>query len=300
MRTLLKQLAERALVGMGAAAVGRALRRRDVLILAYHNVLPPGERPSGDTSLHLPHAEFTRQIEALARTHEIVPLSSILDESPAGPRPRAVMTFDDAYVGALRVAVPELVRRRIPATIFVAPGLLGTQTWWDALADEDVGAVPPAVRDRALTELAGEGEAILAWKPAAAQLPAVSSLRIGTEADLIAAAQPGITFGSHTWSHANLAALSPDALHRQLRASMDWLRERFSNFTPWLSYPYGLYSPSVERAAADVGYAGALRVDGGWHRSSPGRSAHALPRYNVPAGLSTDGFRLRLGGIGAR
>ena len=74
--------------------------------------------------------------------------------------------------------------------------------------------------------------------------------------------------------------------------------ERFAGVLPWLTYPYGLYSAATERAVERAGYAGAFRVDGGWMSSTSDRR-YALPRLNVPAGMSIDGFKMRLAGLGA-
>jgi peptidoglycan/xylan/chitin deacetylase (PgdA/CDA1 family) len=295
LKTLAKHATERAFVLVGIPLVNRALHRNDTIVLAYHNVVSDGESSVGDSSLHLPRSRFVAQIEALARTHEVMPLTDLLNER-YGQRSRAAITFDDAYVGALEHAIPELARRGIPATVFVAPGLLGTVTWWDVTAVH--GAVPPRVRDRALREFAGNGEAILASPEFSRGRDTLGrSMRIGTEGELRSAVQnAGIQLGSHTWAHPNLATLTSDAVERELTTSRDWLRTNFpSAFVPWLSYPYGLSSPAVQSSAARAGYAGALRVDGGWCTASSLAHTFDLPRLNVPAGLSLPGFRLRTG-----
>jgi len=65
---------------------------------------------------------------------------------------------------------------------------------------------------------------------------------------------------------------------------------------PWLSYPYGLASRTVEAAAAAAGYTGALALGGGWF--VPARvNCYAVPRVNVPSGLSLNGFVLRTSGL---
>jgi peptidoglycan/xylan/chitin deacetylase (PgdA/CDA1 family) len=125
--------------------------------------------------------------------------------------------------------------------------------------------------------------------------------RIANEAQLrAAAALRGVNLGSHTWSHSNLASLDAPQLERELRTSHEWLRERFASYVPWLSYPYGLFSSDVERVAREVGYAGSLMVAGGWVGDVEACPAHQIPRFNVPANLSLDGFLLRLSGLGAR
>jgi peptidoglycan/xylan/chitin deacetylase (PgdA/CDA1 family) len=101
---------------------------------------------------------------------------------------------------------------------------------------------------------------------------------------------------SHTWSHPNLAALEPAELTAELTRPLAWLRDGFPEPLAVLAYPYGRSSPQVEAAAAAAGYRAALRIDGGWLRSGRGRT-HALPRLNVPSGLSLQGFRLRTAGL---
>ena len=292
LRTRAKHIVERSLVLCGLPMLRRVRHRHDVLILSYHNIVP-SHQWQGDTSLHLPLQDFVEQIDALSRTHDVVPLASLFEAGVSARRPRVVITFDDAYSGALTLGIPQLLQRGMPATIFVAPGILGRRTWWDTLADPAVGAVPELMRHRALTEFAGEGEAVLSAMSDISR-QRTSSLRIATEQELRAALpHTGIAVGSHSWTHSNLTALESDAVNRELRSSMEWLSARFpASFVPWLSYPYGLASEIVERAAAATGFVGAVRVGGGWIGAAERMRRHELPRFNVPCGLSKEGFRL--------
>lgn len=296
MRSRLKQLAEHALIRSGVERFARKRKYNRVLVLAYHNVLPEGERQSGDMSLHLPLADFIRQLDVLEEVHDIVSLESALTFDGAGNRLRVAITFDDAYEGALTVGVPELIRRGLPATVFVAPGILGSTTWWDILADPATGAVPEATRSHALDALSGRRSAVLDWAGAESQTAGLQ--RIATRHELAsAAAYHRLTLASHTWSHPDLTAISADEIDVELADSLHWLRERFSNVLPWLSYPYGRSNRAVESAAGRSGYSAAFRVEGGWvgpeYRSRPA----FIPRFNVPAGMSIEGFRLRLAGL---
>ncbi|MFL5541702.1 MAG: polysaccharide deacetylase family protein, partial [Longimicrobiaceae bacterium] len=106
---------------------------------------------------------------------------------------------------------------------------------------------------------------------------------------------PGITLGSHAWSHPDLAALGAAELRMELAASLASLRARFPGAIPWISYPYGRVSPAVARAAREAGYRGGVRVEGGAVRA--GDDPLALPRVNVPAGVSPEGFTLRARGM---
>jgi peptidoglycan/xylan/chitin deacetylase (PgdA/CDA1 family) len=301
-RSLVKSAVERVLVAGGAAALGRRRYRGSAIVLAYHNIVPAGAPTAGDRSLHLPEARFAAQLEQLVRTHDVVPLATLFTAAP-GRRPRAAITFDDAYQGAVTAGVAQLARRGLPATVFVAPAFVGGAAfWWDGLAHSLTGEIAEPVRRHALQTLGGRDRDVRAWAAAeglAWQEPPQHQ-RVATEAQLAAAVRnPGTTLGSHSWSHANLAQLDAAELAEEMRRPMTWLRERFDQVIPWLAYPYGLADPAVEQAAAEAGYAGGLRITGGWIRNGRPAAPHAVPRYNVPAGLSHAGFILRMAGVGS-
>jgi peptidoglycan/xylan/chitin deacetylase (PgdA/CDA1 family) len=266
------------------------------LILAYHNVVPDEAPRAGDSPLHLPVAAFARQLDLLAASCDVVPLEQIF-QRPPGRRLTVAITFDDAYRGALTLGATELARRSLPATVFVPTGMLDDRTfWWDDLARPTVG-LDPELRQRALGELQGKDTEIRAAAHAAVStLP--TYMRTATVAELARTVTMfGFSLGAHTWSHPNLAALPPAELVPELERPLVWLREHFPAATiPWLAYPYGLASPSVHVAAASAGYAGGLRVEGGWFRRDE-VAAFAVPRLNIPSGVTLNGFAIRLAGL---
>jgi peptidoglycan/xylan/chitin deacetylase (PgdA/CDA1 family) len=300
MKAAVKPAIETILLGTGVARLRRATLRSRAVVLAYHNVVPAGEPVCGDRSLHLPQAAFARQLDALLRTHDVVPLDVVLAPPRRADRPRAVITFDDAYRGAVTAGVAELVRRGLPATIFVAPSFVGGGTfWWDRLAAGRPDGLDPGFRDHALHVLRGRSDAVdtsaraTGYRPQ----PLPSHAAVAAEDELrAAAAQPGIVLGSHSWSHSNLAALDAADLDDELERPLQWLRQRFERVSDWISYPYGMSTPEVEAAARRAGYRGGLWVEGGW--LAPGtRNEFSLPRLNIPSSLSTRGFALRVSGL---
>jgi peptidoglycan/xylan/chitin deacetylase (PgdA/CDA1 family) len=111
-----------------------------------------------------------------------------------------------------------------------------------------------------------------------------------------AVALPGITLGSHTWSHRNLARLCASDVVAEVQHSRAWLRAEFDGrVVDWLAYPYGLESAETRGLVAKASYVGALRTVGGWHRSTD-VSPFARPRFTVGARLSAAGLRSRLNG----
>jgi len=306
MRARVKALAESVLSGGPPAWLARRRVRGRALVLAYHGIVPDGAAVVGDRSLHLPQRAFAAQLDELARTCRVVPLEALLGDDGQPPAsaddlPRVAITFDDAYHGTLTAGCEELARRGLPATMFVTPAFLGGGTfWWDALEALD----RPGVRDEALWRHHGRTERVRVWAEAEGlgwrTVPAHATAVAESLLHEAAARTPGLTLASHTWSHPNLSALDPAELDEELRRPLAWLRERLPGVRPWISYPYGLASSAVESAAARAGYTAAFRVDGGWWPRDGGANRFALPRLNIPAGLSPRGFTLRLLGMQAR
>ena len=120
-----------------------------------------------------------------------------------------------------------------------------------------------------------------------------------SESELEAAHATGlITFGSHSWSHPNLAALNKAEIARELSQSMDWLKARYASTMTWISYPYGLSSEAVEGVVRSLGYEGGFLITGGFtSRTQLSAQPFAVPRLNVPAGVSLRGFELRTSGL---
>jgi hypothetical protein len=90
--------------------------------------------------------------------------------------------------------------------------------------------------------------------------------------------------------------LRGDELRAELTKPLEWLRARMANVLPWIAYPYGLFDQAVETATAAAGYAGGLAISGGWVAQAP-KDFLALPRVNIPRGISVRGFSLRSAGL---
>jgi peptidoglycan/xylan/chitin deacetylase (PgdA/CDA1 family) len=276
-------------------------RRDRAAVLAYHNVVPAGKRAIGDRSLHLPQQDFAAQLDLLCETHTVVELDSLMEPPSGNERPRAIITFDDAYLGAVTVGLEELQQRDLPVTVFLSPGCLDWEGfWWDRLADPDTGILSHETRNHALSDLGGRQGEIMTWARR-------RGLHVHSVPDYCAAASlehlqtiaelSRVSIGSHTWSHPNLSSLSPSQLRLELTQSGEWIRNQFLHTSEWLAYPYGFQSPAVTDAVATT-YKGALLICGGLSRPPiVGANRYLVPRINVPSGISRDGFRLALAGL---
>jgi peptidoglycan/xylan/chitin deacetylase (PgdA/CDA1 family) len=301
MRSRLKRSLEIGLVRSGLAELWRRVSGKDAVVLAYHNVVPEGDRPLGDISLHLPLPSFLAQVDLLSENCTIVPLQELIVAVRHEGKPLAAITFDDAYRGALELGVPELIKRELPATVFVAPGLLGCEGfWWDQVADPSSGAVPPEFRRAAFRDFGGRQERILetarslGWKWG----PMPDLYRPASEGAVDALAlHPLVTLGSHTWSHVHLPSVPAAEAEAEFRRSRQWLEDRSVPNPILLSYPYGAYPEGMETSLLEAGYEAGFLIQGGAMRLrdvTAGRMV--LPRVNVPRGLSPNGLRARISG----
>lgn len=301
-RSLLKSAGQWTLTHAGAPWLARMAHRGDNLVLTYHGIVADEQDARrGEACLHVPRTTFAAQLDMLRDTHDIVSLVELLnDDGGKAHRPRAVITFDDAYAGAVSLGVEELAKRRLPATFFVVPAFTdGRGFWWDALAGSFGGEMPLDVRRAALLQCFGVDERVRrfaeAWRTPLMSPPEM--LRCATVDQLRDASRiSGITFAPHSWSHPVLSSLGPDQLRQELDRPLQWLRDHVRDVVPALAVPYGYSSVAVEVEARRLGYTAIFPGHGGWV-SSRGRLPFTLPRQSVPAGLSQRGFALRSSGL---
>lgn len=106
----------------------------NTIILLYHRIANLDGDPYG---LFVSPEHFKQHLEVIKHAYSPMKLAHIgekyysLRKSP----PRIVITFDDGYADNLHHAKPLLEQYDIPATVFIATGLLNQQRefWWDEL-----------------------------------------------------------------------------------------------------------------------------------------------------------------------
>src|SRR4029079_12270466 len=90
----------------------------------------------------------------------------------------------------------------------------------------------------------------------------------------------GISFASHTCTHANLTRLTGAALEGELHRPLETLREQRVNHVPVLAYPNGDHTDAVVAAARAAGSAAAVTTRPG-HESSRPADPFRLKRIGV-------------------
>lgn len=285
----------------GVARAARCLPGR-AAVLAYHRVASVEVDP---WELAVTPGHFAEQLAVLQGTGTVRPLHELLGESVtsrvAARRAQFAVTFDDGYVDNLDAAVPLLESFQSPATVFIAPGLLGRRTyWWDVLAVLVLGSGLDAARVLSAAQASGalNGGPVLPTgevdaravhdllynrlavrhvdaievalddlaRALGVELP-VPDGRPMTAAELrLLSAHPLISIGVHTMTHPRLPDLPPAESREEIRDAVHQLDELLGSARRVLAYPYGALSPGVVRVAADLGFDHAVTTESRWLR----------------------------------
>jgi peptidoglycan/xylan/chitin deacetylase (PgdA/CDA1 family) len=200
-----------------------------VVVLCYHSIHPSKSFASATPDL------FDQHLGWLKENCDVVPFSQILNQAktPKSNGPTVAITFDDGYADNYEYAFPLLKRWRIPATFFVTVGLL----------EKDAAVV---ARFRALRHNASYDDIRpLDWSEAVKML------------------KEGMEFGSHTYSHPNLAPLDRASAEWEVKFSKELMENRLNQSITMMAYPFGkpkrhfskdtmaiLVAAGYERAAA--------------------------------------------------
>jgi peptidoglycan/xylan/chitin deacetylase (PgdA/CDA1 family) len=275
-----------------------AVRRRwcdAAVVLCYHNVLSDDEDEVGAPGLHVRISQFARQIRWLADHYDIVTLGEFVRQrSVRWSPPLAAITFDDGYAGVFAHAAPLLERLGIPATVFVVADAPGRRDgfWWDQ--PDGIASLTPALRERWLRELRGDGEAILSAIHAV-RVAVPPAYRPADWSTIRAHAQERIDVGVHSATHRFLPALTDAELEREIVASRALIHDKTGTWPEFFAYPYGLCDARVRAAVRAAGYRAAFGVDPGPDVPDDDRWAH--PRTNVPSGISDSAFEAWTAGL---
>lgn len=268
-------------------------------VFCFHNVASDGEVGPGDPSLHMAMSEFERVIAWIREAYEVVPLPVIRERLAVGQSLAGLagLTFDDAYVGVLRNAIPHLRALGLPSTLFVVPDFAERPrpTWWDVMATR--GSLTHQARERALSLHKGLNDDVIAdlpRPPGSGELP--RSFLPGGWDEVLAAAGSDVEIGSHTARHANLAVLASDALDEELVRSRMIIEDRTGKAPDSIAYPYGLVHDGVVEATARAGYLAGFTLEARPARSRR-ESPFALPRVNVPAGIPPEALECWAAGL---
>jgi peptidoglycan/xylan/chitin deacetylase (PgdA/CDA1 family) len=298
-----------ALCAAGARWVVRSMARRTagggrVLILSYHLPTDAFEETAREVlpSLLVSTVTLRRQLEQLAREREIVSLDEVCRRLAAREprRPRtpptdvAAVTFDDGYAAVHGLALPVLRHLRIPATIYVSTGFVGTGR---RLLHDRLYAVLSGLRRRWLLPQAaglephlqrrldatgdhgstadvlnrliglashGELEAIAAGlerRLGTSERDLPEATRIATWDELRALKAAGVDVGGHTVNHVALANVPAGRARAEIEGCRRDIAEHLGEAPRHFAYPNGYYTPRVRALVEESGFASAVTTE---------------------------------------
>jgi peptidoglycan/xylan/chitin deacetylase (PgdA/CDA1 family) len=270
-------------------------------ILCYHGVID-GPAP-GVASFHVSAAQLAEGIAQVQSVGRVVHLAELLRRIEAGKSTSGLfaLTFDDAYEGVLRHALPVLRTAGAPAAVFPVSSTFRGEArfWWDRLEGTLARAQEPewqaltqgfevavargpaamtAFRDAVLVRMQGRltvraEEALQAAERATGFETALRAMSADDLTEL--ARDPLISIGPHTETHATLACLDNVAVEREITRCTAALAELGLTPLPVLAVPYGA---GDNRTVALARRAGMM-----WCLGTAARTlAHASPTRPIP------------------
>ena len=311
MRDALRSLRALALEWSGINHLRRArLDGSCAAILNYHRVLSHAEaqRDCVEPGMYVTPETFSLHLSCLEDEFRVLPLHEIVErllDSGSLPPLACALTFDDGWRDNLLHALPELLRRGMPAAIFVVSERVGTRGsfWADevtvalggwSLSEQQelrlaLGApltgdpvysiiehlkdLPPADRERKLEQIRKAGS-----------MPADAARTLLDWDELQTLAAQGFDVESHGLTHATLTTLPVPDVRRELEQSLRMLQSHGFARHRLLAYPAGRSNARVAGLAAQAGYRAAFTIERALASTS---SSHlALPRLMLHDAMS--------------
>lgn len=230
------------------------------------------------------------------------------------------LTFDDGHESFYREVFPVLQKHNCPAAMFVATGPVdnGELLWFDkvrvaveagACESLNVGRAAVPLRDRRAAYAASvkrlramgaaQRHAIVAELFAAAS-PSAQALephRLMTW-DMIRQMRGRVTFGAHTVTHPDLAAMGEEEAMGEIASSKDRLEAQLQEPVRFFAYPFGDRASFNAQTAALAARAGLqLAVTTLRGRCRRGDDPCTLPRILADGTLSGKVLAARLSGL---
>jgi peptidoglycan/xylan/chitin deacetylase (PgdA/CDA1 family) len=288
-------------------------------VLIFHRVL----REPDDLFPNEPDAvRFESILGWLKSQFTLLPLERALDDLYAGKLPAraASITFDDGYADNVQVALPLLVKHRVPATFFIATGFLKGATMFNDRIIEIVRRAPSSIDASCIPGVGTIDTTSIAAKRGAIEmlLRRVKRLALDEREQILRALEgttglqgavspmmdeggvamlhaAGMGIGAHTHNHPILAVERDDVARHEIQRGRDVLADITGRRPAILAYPNGAPGSDFDdrhvAIARDEGFKYALSTAPGCatRRTDPYR----LPRF-TPWDQSRGKFTLRM------
>ena len=204
-----------------------------VPVLMYHRV--GGANNSWEARYAISSNNFNAHMHALKRAgYHAVGIDAVvgwLEGGPVLPAGAFLLTFDDGFRGVREYALPVLEKLGWPCTMFLVSDLIGGEDVWSRKSNPD-GKSYPLLDAAEIVDMQGRG----------------------------------VSFHSHTRSHASLPTLDDVDLADQLLGSRQALSSLLGHDVTYIAYPFGHLDERVEAATRAAGYRAAFCTQPGFNR----------------------------------
>jgi len=175
------------------------------VVIYYHSVLNKEKE------------RFIRQLNYLSNKYCFVSLNSLF--TITSRKNLISITFDDGLSSIIKNALPELIKRKIPTTIFMPAAKIGSYPKWEQKRQE-----------------------------------IYSDDRILNQDEIKELSDQGIEIGSHTLHHTDLRNVTSEVARDEFDLSKSYLEEITGKEVVSFSFPYGSYNDELINLAFDYGY----------------------------------------------
>jgi len=188
-----------------------------ISVLMYHQVDSESVE-SNPAGFAVTPTMFEKHMSHLYRNgYQCLSLSAAVDcweQGKAEPKKAFVLTFDDGFQDIYTTAYPILQKFGFTATVFLVADQMDGLSHWQGQSPQQ----------------------LLTWDE-------IRELR-----------QAGMTFGSHTLTHAFLADLSDAEATREISLSKDKIEQQLGEKIDFLAYPYSSLDLRIQRIVQESGY----------------------------------------------
>jgi peptidoglycan/xylan/chitin deacetylase (PgdA/CDA1 family) len=276
----------------------RVLRKDQICILGLHRVLSEAElaRSNSLPGIQMKESTFVSLLEYVKKRFRVVGLEQLQKSSQGGRRPCCVITFDDGWEDNYTRAYPWIRKYAVPATIFLATGLIGgedtfwvermVEAWSDPVRRQKIQScvagmletrkIKPGLdgviehfkrmagkqRDRLLSSLLSDGH--YTKRP-------YSTGRMLNWDEVVEMSHAGVEFGSHTVTHALLPYEDEATVEREICEAKRVLEQRLKKKVRAFAYPNGDWNPGIRQRVAAAGYDCAFTTEEGWYHRGQDR-----------------------------
>lgn len=234
-----------------------------ISVLMYHRV--GDSHNDWEARYAIPPGQFAAHMHALAdKGYRAIAIDTLIDwlEGGSDLSDRDILiTFDDGFRGVYDHALPLLEDLGWPFTVFLVSDLIGKQDIWTRAENPD-GNTYPLLNEDEIRDMQ----------------------------------RRGVSFHSHTRSHADLPTLNDAQLADQLSGSREALTALLGKEVRYIAYPFGHLDDRVEHAAREAGYRAAFSTQPGFNRRDANR--FRIRRIDV-YGTDTSAMLLRKIKIGS-